>query len=171
LLGVVRDIQQYGPTEVLRRLNLDGLAGQPAADVFVSMMEFLCPAGGTVDEGIAREAMLETIAELAESDSGSFDTLSASQLEDFFLDFIVRSVEGRVMADIGGRGITLPDDVAAVQEVQDQLHDFVEGATRGQLTGKLEGIAGLSDRQLDSVVSAIYESSFELVAAAGEASS
>ncbi|WP_321574965.1 MULTISPECIES: Qat anti-phage system associated protein QatB [Paraburkholderia] len=171
LLGVVRDVQQLGPVEALRRLNLDGLAGQPAADVFVSMLEFICPPGGTVDEAIARQAMLETIGDLAEGDAGSFDSLTREQLQDFFLDFIVRSIEGRVMADIGKRGITLPDDVDAVQDTQDQLHDFVDGATRGQLAGRLDGLERLSDRELDTVVSQIYETAFDLVAAAGEAAS
>jgi MFS transporter, NNP family, nitrate/nitrite transporter len=34
--------------------------------------------------------------------------------------------------------ITLPDDVAAVESAQTQLHDFVTGATRGQLAGRLD---------------------------------
>ncbi|AQH05473.1 hypothetical protein A9R05_41460 (plasmid) [Burkholderia sp. KK1] len=171
LLGVLRDVQQLGAVEALRRLNLDGLAGQPAVDVFVSMLEFICPPGGTVDEAIARQAMLETIGDLAEGDAATFDSLTREQLQDFFLDFIVRSIEGRVMADIGRRGITLPDDVDAVQDTQDQLHDFVDGATRGQLSGRLDSLERLSDRELETVVSQIYETAFDLVAAAGEAAS
>lgn len=169
LLGVVRDFQRLGPTETLRQLNLAGLAAQPAADVFVAILEFICPPGGAVDDAIARQAMLETIGDLAESGVGSFDTLTPQQLQDVFLDFISRSIEGRVMADLGGRGITLPDDIAAVESAQAQLHDFVEGATRGQLAGRLEGLERLSDRDIESVVNQIYETAFELVAVAGEA--
>lgn len=168
LLGVVRDFQRLGPTETLRQLNLAGLATQPAADVFVAILEFVCPPGGAVDDAIARQAMLETIGDLAEADVGSFDTLTPEQLQDVFLDFISRSIEGRVMADLGGRGVTLPDDVAAVESAQAQLHDFVEGATRGQLAGKLEGLERLSDREIETVVNQIYETAFELVAVAGE---
>jgi len=169
LLGMVRDVQRIGAAEALRRLNLEGMAGQPATNVFVSLLEFICPPGGTVDEGVARQAMLEAIGDLADADVGNFDTLTREQLQDFFLDFVVRSIEGRVMADIGKRGINLPDDVSAVQDTQDQLHDFVEGATRGQLAGRLTGLENLSDQELDTVVTQIYETAFELVAAAGEA--
>lgn len=169
LLGVVRDFERLGPAEALRQLNLAGLAAQPAADVFVSILEFICPPGGAVDDAIARQAMLEAIADLAEAGVGSFDTLTREQLQDFFLDFIARSIEGRVMADIGGRGVTLPDDVAAVESVQTQLHDFIEGATRSQLAGKIESLERLSDRDIDNVVRQIYETAFELVAVAGEA--
>lgn len=169
LLGVVRDVQRLGPTETLRQLNLAGLAARPAADVFVAILEFICPPGGAVDDAIARQAMLETIGDLAESGVGSFDTLTPQQLQDVFLDFISRSIEGRVMADLGGRGVTLPDDIAAVESAQAQLHDFVEGATRGQLAGRLEGLERLSDRDIENVVNQIYETAFELVAVAGEA--
>lgn len=169
LLGVVRDFQRLGPTETLRQLNLAGLAARPAADVFVAILEFICPPGGAVDDAIARQAMLETIGDLAEAGVGSFDTLTPQQLQDVFLDFISRSIEGRVMADLGGRGITLPDDIAAVESAQAQLHDFVEGATRGQLSGRLDGVERLSDRDIATVVNQIYETAFELIAVAGEA--
>lgn len=169
LLGIVRDFQRLGPTETLRQLNLSGLAAQPAADVFVAILEFICPPGGAVDDAIARQAMLETIGDLAEAGVGSFDTLTPDQLQDVFLDFISRSIEGRVMADLGARGITLPDDVAAVERAQAQLHDFVVGATRGQFSGRLEGVERMSDRDVGTVVDQIYEAAFELVAVAGEA--
>lgn len=169
LLGVVRDFQRLGPTETLRQLNLAGLAAQPAADVFVAILEFICPPGGAVDDAIARQAMLETIGDLAEAGLGSFDTLTPQQLQDVFLDFVSRSIEGRVMADLGGRGIKLPDDVTAVESAQGQLHDFVEGATRGQLAGRLDGLERLSDRDIENVVNQIYEAAFELIAVAGEA--
>jgi hypothetical protein len=170
LLGIIRDVQRYGATETLRQLNLSGLAGQHAANVFMAMLEFLCPPGGSVDEAIARQAMLETIGDLAEAGIGSFDDMTLEQMKDFFLDFVARSIEGRVMADLGRRGINLPDDVAAVEHAQEQLHDFVTGCTRSELFGRLGGIDRLSDQDVEPIVNEIYEAAFELVAAAGEAS-
>ena len=169
LLGVVRNFQTLGPAETLRQLNLPGLAGRPAADVFVAILEFVCPPGGALDEAIARQAMLETIGDMAEAGVGSFDTLTPDQMQEFFLGFIARSIEGRVMADLGGRGVTLPDDVAAVENAQAQLHDFVTGCTRGQLSGLLDSIERMSDRDIEGCVNQIYEAAFELVAVAGEA--
>ena len=170
LLGVVRDVMRIGAAETLRqRLNLPDLAGRPAVEVFLSLTEFLCPPGGAVDEAIARQAMLDAIGDLAEAGVDTFDTLSPDQLHEFFLDFVVRSIEGRVMADLGGRGITLPEDVVAVEYAQQQLHDFVAGCTRGGLAGRLNAVDRLSDRDIERLVDGIYEAAFELVAAAGEA--
>ena len=170
LLGVIRDVPQVGAAEALRqRLDLPALAGRPATDVFVALLEFVCPLGGGVEEAIARQAMLEAIADLAEAGLGTFDAMLPDQLNEFFLDFVARSIEGRVMADLGGRGISLAEDVAAVERAEQQLHDFIGGCTRGVLAGGLDGVERLTDRDLERVVNEIYESSFELIAAAGEA--
>lgn len=169
ILQVIRDFERHGPAGALRQLNIPDLIGRPAADVFLAIFEVLCPPGGTVDQSISREAMQAAIGDMAEADVGGFDTITQEQLKDFFLDFVARSIEGRVMADIGGRAISLPDDVSAVEYAQEQLHDFVTGATRGQLSGRLDSLDRLSDRDIAAVVDEIYETAFELVAAAGEA--
>lgn len=169
ILQVIRDFERHGPAGALRQLNIPELIGRPAADVFLAIFEVLCPPGGTVDQSITREAMQEAIGDMAEAGVGGFDTITPEQLKDFFLDFVARSIEGRVIADIGGRAISFPDDVSAVEYAQEQLHDFVTGATRGQLSGRLDSLDRLSDRDIAAVVDEIYEVAFELVAAAGEA--
>ncbi len=169
LLGFVRDVQRLGAAQALQQhLNLPGLAGRPAAEVFFALMEFVCPPGGSVDEAIARQAMLEVIAELAEAGVGNFDALTPEQLNEFFLDFLAHSIEGRVVADLGARGITVPDSVEAVEHAQQQLHDFVSGCTRSALAGRLNSLDRLSDRDVIRVVNEIYEASFDLVVAAAE---
>jgi hypothetical protein len=167
LLGIVRDVQSLGAAQILSRFNLSGLSGQSASTVFVALLEFVCPPGGAVDEAIARQAMLNAIADLAKAEV-AFDALNADQLQGFFIEFIVRSIEGRVMADLGHRAISMPADVAAVQRVQDQLHDFVAGCTRNALTGRLVGVARMTDQQINQRVTEIYEAAFDLVEAAAE---
>lgn len=168
LLGIIQDVQRLGAPDALLKLNLPGLAGQPAADVFLKLLEFVCPPGGAIDEAIARQAMLETIGDLAEAGVGDFDTMTSDQLQEFFLDFIARSIEGRVMADLGGHGVTIPDDVAAVENAQQQLHDFVSGCIHGELSQQLRDIAPLKDSDLGRAIDQIYEAAFTLVAVAGE---
>jgi hypothetical protein len=169
LLGIVRDVRRVGGAEALRqRFNLQQLAGRPAADVFLALMEFVCPPGGTVDDGIARQAMLEAVGDLAESGVGNFDTMTPVQLEEFFLNFVIRSIEGRIVADIGSRSITLPASAEAVDLVQQQLHDFVAGCTRGELAGQLDGIESLNDRDVSATIDRIYEAGFAVLVAAAD---
>ena len=168
LLGVVRDFQAIGPVDTLRQLDLEGMANQPASEVFLAMLEFLCPPGGAIDEAISRQAMLEAIGNLDQVAPTAFAQLATEQLREFFLDFIALSIEGRVIADIGARGITLSADIPTVERAHEQLHDFIEGCCRVHLTGLLTGLEALSNRDVEQRSNEIYEAAFSLIADAGE---
>jgi hypothetical protein len=168
LLGVVRDFQRIGALDTLRRLDLDRMVDRPATEVFLSMLEFLCPPGGAIDEAISRQAMLEAIGNLDGGGPAEFGQLTPEQLREFFLDFISLSIEGRVIADIGSRGITLAADVESVERTHEQLRDFINGCCRAHLSGLLTGVDGLTDRELEQRSNEIYEAAFQLIADAGE---
>lgn len=168
LLGVIRDVQRFGAAEVLHRLNLGGLAGRQASEVFLALVEFVCPAGGAIDEAVARQAMVENVIALAESSDITFDEMTPELMNEFFLDFVSQSIEGMVMADLAQRGVTIPEDIDSVERMQDDLHDFITGATRGRLSDRLEGVPALTDQEIQGVISRIYESAFEIIAVAGE---
>lgn len=168
LLGLISDYQQGGATQALERFNLGNLAGQSASTALLSLVEFLCPPGGSVDEGVARQAMLETIADMSDVGEENFDELTPDQLKEVFIGFVVHSIEGRIMADIGKNGIKLPDDIDAIVSIQEDLHDFVDGATRTQLREELRNLTGLSGDAIDRKVEEIYTVAFELLAREGE---
>lgn len=168
LLGVVRDFQAIGPVETLRRLDLESMASRPASEVFLAMLEFLCPHGGAIDEAISRQAMLEAIGNLDRDAPTAFVELAPEQLREFFLDFVSLSIEGRVIADIGAHGIALSPDVAAVERTHEQLHDFIQGCCRVHLSGLLTGLEALSSRDVEQRSNEIYEAAFSLIGDAGE---
>ena len=169
LLQTIRDINVEGAQAVLQRLNLDHLSGRPAAIVFVALMEGICPPGGRIDEAIARQALLDAIADLAESDVGTIEDMSPDQMSDFFQALVIYTIEGRVIADIGTHAIDVPISAAAAQHVQEQLHDFVTGCVRGHLGQHFDGLAKKSDKEVQDIVERIYVAAFELVSTtAGE---
>ncbi|WP_306085221.1 Qat anti-phage system associated protein QatB [Pseudomonas sp. gcc21] len=168
LLSIFGDVQRNGAAETLRRLQLTVAPGQPASQVLLTLLEFICPPGGAIDEGVARQAALNTIAEQDEAGSGSFEDMTQADRQNFFLDFVANSIESMIMADLGGRGITMPDDVEAVEHIQSQLSSFITGCTRGQLANRLEQWPAPTDQEVNQVTSAIYEAAFDLIATAAE---
>jgi hypothetical protein len=168
LLGVGRDAQSIGPAAALQRFNLGGMAGQPAADVFLRLLEFVCPPGGSISEAISRQAMLDAILHLTESGDLNFDQLTAGQWEEFLLDFVSCSIEGKILADIGTQALNIPDAATDVGTLQNQLHDFVAGCVRSALSGRLGSIAALTDREIASCVHEVYEATFEYASLLGE---
>jgi len=169
LLGVVRDAQRVGVAEALRSRGLQQLVGLPAEQVFLGLIDIVCLPGGPIDEGISRQALLDAIQDQAEAGVADFDDLTPDQLKEFFLDYIIRSIEGKVISDIAAKSIRIPENVERALDLEEQLKDFIAGATRSHLGVLLEGpLTSFSDPQINDKVSKIYEAAFSLVEQAGE---
>jgi len=166
--GLARNFANQGPAEALRRFNLECMAGAPAEDVFVALTEMLCPAGGTIDEAIARDAMLETVADLAAAGVGNFDELTADDLREFFIGVVSRSIEGKILNEVGTNAIVAPSDIAGVERAQTMLHDFVEGCVRDEFDGRGTDLSDLDAAAVDRFVDDLYSAALDLVEALGD---
>lgn len=170
IAGLARNFATQGPAEALRPFNLEGLAGAPAVDVFVALTDTLCPPGGTIDEAIARDAMLETIAALAAEGVGNFDDMTPADLQEFFIGVVTRSIEGKILNEVGTNSIRVSPDLAAVERAQRMLHDFVDGCVRDRFAASGSSLANVSGQQIDDFVSELYGAAFDLMQTLGEAS-
>lgn len=169
LLGFLTDAQSRGAREALRTLNLEGLAGRPIDEIFLGLADYICPDGGTIDEGIAREAFIETIVDLSELGITDLDALSADQMQTVFELYATHAIEGRICNDIGMKAITLPADVHAANLVQQQLHDFIRRGVADALSAARTAMHSLTpDRVLD-FVAGVYESAFAILRTLGDA--
>ena len=166
--GLARNFVNQGPAEALRRFNLEGMAGAPAEDVFVALTDMLCPAGGTIDEAIARDAMLETVADLAAAGVGNFDELSADDLREFFIGVVSRSIEGKILNEVGTNAIAAPSDIGGVERAQAMLHDFVEGCVRDEFDARGTDLSDLDAAAIDSFVDDLYGAALDLVEVLGD---
>ena len=166
--GLAKSFADQGPAEALRRFNLDSMAGAPAEDVFVALTEMLCPAGGSIDEAIARDALLETIADLAASGVGNFDELSKDDLREFFIGVVSRSIEGKILNEVGTNAFAAPLDISGIEYVQAMLHDFVVGCVRDEFDARGADLSDLGAAAIDSFVADLYCAALDLIEALGE---
>lgn len=169
LLGFLSDAVTRGATEALRALNLGALAGRPIEEIFLGLTDYVCPDGGSIDEGIAREAFIETIADLAEAGVTDLDGLTADQMQTVFELFATNAIEARICNDIGAKTVTLPSDAREAARVQAQLGDFIRRGVADALTAARAAVAALTpDRVLD-FVGHIYEQAFGILQIMGDA--
>jgi hypothetical protein len=169
LYSFLADAQARGPVEALRALNLGALAGRPLEEVFLGLADYVCPESGSVDDGIARDAFIDTIADLAGEGITDFDTLTADQMQTVFEIFATHAIEARIFNDIGKNGVKLPADVAAVTRVQDQLHDFVQRAVSDALASARADAGPLTQARALAYVEGVYEAAFDVLQTLGEA--
>jgi hypothetical protein len=169
LLGFLSDVQSRGAAEALRSLDLESLAGRPLAEIFVGLADYICPGAGTVDEGIAREAYIETIIELTTEGLIDLGTFAPAQMDAIFEVFATQAIEARICNDIGAKAVTVPADAQAALRVQTQLRDFIRRGVSDALVAARAQASALTPDAVQAFVDGVYESAFRLLRAFGEA--
>lgn len=168
LVGFLSDAVARGTTEALRALNLGALAGRPIEEIFLGLSDYVCPDGGSIDEGIAREAFIETITDLASAGIADLDGLTADQMQTVFELFATNAIEARLCNDIGMKTITLPSDSRDAALVQAQLKDFIRRGVADALTTTRTAPAALTPDRVLQFVGRVYEQAFAILQIMGD---
>lgn len=168
LVGFLQDVRSQGGREALRAINLAGFAGRPVEEIFGALADQLCPAGGPLDEAIARDAFMETIVELANEGVTSLDNLTQDQIQTVFELYATHAIEARLCNDIGHNTIALPNDARAAAQVHDQLGEFIRRGVSDALSRSHALDRPVPRDHLTHVVSQVYEEAFEILRALGE---
>jgi len=169
LLGFLAYAQARGVREALRALDLESLAGRPITEIFVGLAEHVCRGAGTVDEGIAREAYIETIVELASEGLTDLATFTPDQMHTVFELYATHAIEARICNDIGTKAVTMPADAQSAHGVEQQLRDFIRGGVSDALTRARAETPNLTPERIQDFVDAVYESAFAILQALGNA--
>ena len=169
LLGFLVDAQARGVQEALRSLDLESLAGRPIAEIFVGLADHICPGASTVDEGIAREAYIETIVELASEGLTDLTTFTPDQMQTVFELYATHAIEARICNDIGTKAVMMPADAQAAHRVEQQLRDFIRGGVSDALTRARADSPNLTTERIQSFVDTVYESAFAILQTLGDA--
>lgn len=168
LVRFLNDANTNGVREALRTLNLESLAGRPIEEVFSGLADYICPEGGSIDEGIARDAFVETIADLAGAGITDIDALTPGQIQTVFELYATHAIEARICNDIGTKVVTLPTDPRAAERVQAQLREFIQRGVSDALNAAGVIIQSLTPDAVIGFVTNVYQSAFEVLQTMGE---
>lgn len=169
LASFLADVSGRGVQAALRSLNLEALAGRPIEEIFLGLVDYICPEGGTVDEGIARNAFIETVAELAELGITDLDSLTLAQMQMVIELYATHAIEARICNDIGAKSVTMPADVHAVERIQTQLKDFIRRGVSDALIRAQTDFRTLAPERVIGFVDSIYEAAFDILQTLAEA--
>ena len=169
LLGFLSDVATRGASAALRTLNLDVLAGKSIEEIFLGLADYVCPDGGSINEGIAREAFVETIVDLASAGITDLDSLTTEQIQTVFELYATNAIEARLCNDIGKRAITFPSDEFGAAQVQVQLHDFIKRGVADALAAAGIATTALTPETVLGFVEGIYEDAFAILKIMGDA--
>jgi len=117
----------------------------------------MCPDGGRIDEGIAREAFQNAIVDLAAQDLPAIEELTTDQWNALLIDFLVRSIELRVIADIGQRSLDVPESTARLLEAEAVMRNVIYATVREAVADILGRLNSISESQLQATTDQAYE--------------
>jgi hypothetical protein len=169
LVGFLNDVQARGAEQALKTLNLQHLAGRPIREVFLGLADHISPSSGTIDEGIAREAFIETIAELTVLGVTDLDALTEAQMQIVFELYATHAILARICNDIGTKAISMPVDAGTALKVQRQISDFIRRGVSDALTRARATTPVLTQPRVQAFVDEVYEEAFAILRAMGAA--
>jgi hypothetical protein len=148
-----------GIQEAVRRLDLGQLAGLPVPDIYAALVDIVCQPGGELDEAFAREAYIQALAQITtlrvDLERPSLETIAS-----FLASFITNAIQNRILNAVGNKLVTLPPDVAAVQNVEQQINDYIRGSVDDAMA---EAGPGFPIDQIVETIDDIYERSLTLL--------
>jgi hypothetical protein len=169
VLSVLRGFQRDGVDATLRRLNLGNLVGRPAQDVFLGLTDSICADGGSIDEGIARDAWLETVAEMDSLGIDDLGGLTADQMQEVFFAFVAHAIETRLFQEIGANGLKVAASLDSIEAFESQLRSYIRRSVRDSFSGDISRLSALSDQQIRVIVDQTYHEAWDLLEVWGDA--
>lgn len=164
-------VSSIGAVETLRRFNLQALAGRPAIEVFEVLMDELCPAGGTIDEAVARDAYIEALEVMAQQKLGNFDELTADQLTEFLAEVMTGSIVSKVINEVGTNSLHGSANDNLYNRAEAVLRDYTSGAVRDELARSYDNSKSMTSERMNSFITDIFTASFVVLLAMLEAGS
>ncbi|MBY0382798.1 MAG: hypothetical protein K2W78_12875 [Xanthobacteraceae bacterium] len=145
--------------ETVRRLGYAQLATLPVPDIYAALVDVICQPGGELDESFAREAYIKALAEISATNA-DLERPSPETTVSFLASFIANAIQNRLLNAVGNKVVSVPLDVAAVQNVEQQINDYIRGEVDDAMREAGEDFpVGLIVETIDD----IYERSCELL--------
>ena len=168
LVGVLGAYSEGGAGAVQDYLKIYNLIGAPADEAFRSITELICGDGGTTDEGIARDAYIDTLADMKELRGVQFEDLLSNQIMLFLEGCMARIVVGKLLNDIGNKTLSIPDSLRKAGNVKNRMINLIKG-----LIGDIAVRMNLSPDKIQkekaqSICDDVYERVYRSFQAAGK---
>lgn len=150
------------------RFNLGDIIGKPAKEVFLRIMDFVCPDGGRTDEGIARSAYIEALSSIPDLENKQIESLSHLEFLAFTEIYMADVIQQKLLNDIGNKIFLLPNDILCIENIEKQMKDFIQNAISDSISRLNVDICNISQQQAQDVVDSVYNTAFEIMSSYGE---
>jgi hypothetical protein len=133
-----------GLEQTLRDFGLDKLIGRPAPEVVSGIVDALAGPGASLDEAVARNALVEVMGELYDEGNPAYENLvdnweagiDRDRCVDLLELFLVEAIYQKMLSDLADRVETHSDSAAITRKKELELHDYIKEMVRFDLRQK-----------------------------------
>ncbi len=167
LVGVLGAYSAGGAGAVQNYLKVYNLIGVRADEALRSITDLICDDGGTTNEGIARDAYIDTLADLKELRSIKFEDLSPDQIMLLIEGCMARIVVGKLLNDIGNKTLMIPEYLRKAGNVKTRMVNLVKGLIKDIAANMKLSPNKIRKEQAQSITDTVYERVYRSFATAG----
>lgn len=164
LYSVINVIGFGGGIDYLaNELSIDNLNGLPADLFFLRIADFIVPDGGPNDEGIARSAYFEAIADNPKLSGIPIENISSEDRDEILQNFMGKVIEEHIMNDIANKVIQLPNDMRQIVHIEKQVKQLIKNSVSDAFAGYRSGTNKLRSHDAKKITDQIYRNIYNMM--------
>ncbi len=167
LLEIANRFANNGASGVEKFLSLSDLAKRQARDVFIEIADFICPDGGPLDEGIARDAYITALEQSPDLAEIKFEDMEPEQIMILLKRSMTESVIKRITNDIGNQIISLPENCNMAEALIAQIRDYIRGSIDNAMA-KININDQMGKTDAIEVIDTVYRDAFDIMLKVGD---
>lgn len=169
LYGILNTLSKSGGiSEIEHQYSIDSLEGLRASDFFVKIASFICPDGGADDEGMARSAYFDTIADYPELFEKSIEKLTVEECSSVLQNFMGKVVMEHVMNDIANKVIMLPNDIDEVSRIEGLVEQLINQSVSDAFAEVQQNNIQMTNTKAQEITNLIYQKTYEILEGHGD---
>ena len=157
-----------GVREIARQLSLDNLEGLSATVFFLRIAEFVCPDGGPNDEGMARSAYFDAIAENISILDKPTEALTSEECTSILQHFMCKVIMEHIVNDIANKIIVLPKDIDTVSHIEDDVEQMIKQSVADDFVEVNKNDGVITNTKAQEITDAVYQETYEILEGLGD---
>ncbi len=162
-IGVLRDIQTRGIEAALRDLNLGALIGRSTREIFAAIIDVVCSRVETIDDDIAKQALLDSLLSLSEEQIVDLAELNEVQISNFYALFICKAIERRYLVDVSERGRGHAQSDGAYAAVDENVGRYIEISVQTRVSRAMEKHQPLDIAFTESTMTDVFAAAWSIL--------
>lgn len=169
LYNVLNSLSRNGGiNEVAHQLSINNLEGLSASSFFTKIASFVCPDGGPNDEGMARSAYFDAIAENQMLYEKKIEELTAQDCMSILQKYMSKVIMEHIKNDIANKIIILPNDINEISRIEGSVEQLIQQSVADACAEVQQNNLQMTNTKAEQITDSIYKKTYEILEGQGE---